>query len=234
MIGSLGNALLWADQSPAPSSGHTKTHHTSHHRRHHVSARHPKPAPHSQAVVAVEVPPAPEMLQWPVNDQPGNAAITWDSQGLKIEAANASLQQILKDVSMDTGAKVEGLASDERVFGAYGPGQARDVISQLLQGSGYNVVMIGDQGHGTPRQILLSARRSGDVQPGANNSQVNASSEDDTDSNDEQPPPPQFQPGNNPRPGFPPGGPPRTPQQQILQEMQQRQQQTQQPANPPN
>ena len=48
--------------------------------------------------------------------------------------------------------------SDERVFGAYGlRSQARDVLAQLLQGSGYNVIMIGDQGQGTPRQLLLSA-----------------------------------------------------------------------------
>jgi hypothetical protein len=158
--------------------------------------------------------------------------VTWDSKGLHIDAANSSLQQILKDVSTDTGARVEGLASDERVFGVYGPGQARDVISQLLQGSGYNVIMIGDQGHGTPRQILLSARRTGDAPPGVNGNQGNAN-EDDADP-DEQAAPPQFQPGNNPRPGLTPGGPPRTPQQQIIQEMQQRQQQTQQPNAPPN
>ena len=33
---------------------------------------------------------------------------------------------------------------DQRVFGTYGRGPARDVIAQLLDGSGYDVLMIGD------------------------------------------------------------------------------------------
>jgi hypothetical protein len=87
--------------------------------------------------------------------------VVWDSHGLSIVAANSSLIQILKDISAATGAKVEGLGVDERIFGTYGPGQARDVISQLLDGSGYNVLMVGDQGEGTPRQIELSNRPNG-------------------------------------------------------------------------
>jgi hypothetical protein len=99
-----------------------------------------------------------------VNETPGKPAITWDSQGLKIDATNSSLRQILNDVSTATGAKVEGFGTDERVFGEYGPGQARDVISQLLHGSGYNVLLIGDQGAGTPRQIVLSTRKAASTQ----------------------------------------------------------------------
>ena len=101
------------------------------------------------------------MPHWPLNDRPAEAFVVWDSHGLRINATNSSLQQILKDVSTATGTKVEGLTTDQRVFGNYGPGQARDVLSQLLQGSGYNVLMIGDQGQGVPRQILLSARQGG-------------------------------------------------------------------------
>jgi hypothetical protein len=219
-----------AEQAPTSPPKHVHAHKSSHHRKHRAAVH--KPVAPPPPVVVAEPPPAPELPKWPVNDQPADAAVTWDSKGLHIEAANSSLQQILKDVSTDTGAKVEGLAADERVFGAYGPGQARDVISQLLQGSGYNVIMIGDQGHGTPRQILLSTRQTGNALPGANNNQANPN-EDDSDA-DDQAAPPQFQPGNNPRPGFTPGGPPRTPQQQIIQEMQQRRQQQQQPNAPPN
>jgi hypothetical protein len=63
-------------------------------------------------------------------------------------ATNSSLQQILSDVSTATGVKVEGTPGDQRVYGSYGPAPARDVLSQLLDGSGYNVLMIGDQGEG--------------------------------------------------------------------------------------
>jgi hypothetical protein len=162
--------------------------------------------------------------KWPANDPPGQALVVWDSQGLRVDATNSSLQQILKDVSAATGTKVEGLGSDARIFGAFGPGQARDVISQLLQGSGYNVLMVGDQGQGTPREVLLSQRHSGDAQP-ANPTQP---SDEDADADE-----PAQQPAPAPnRPGFAPGGPPRTPQQ-IMQEMQQRQQQMQR-AQPQN
>ncbi|MGO9229522.1 MAG: hypothetical protein ACLQKA_09975 [Bryobacteraceae bacterium] len=175
-------------------------------------------------------PPAPELPHWPVKEKPNEASITWDSQGLRIDAANSSLEQILKDVSTATGVKVEGMGSDERIFGSYGPGQARDVLSQLLQGSGYNVLMIGDQGQGTPRQIVLTARNSGGPEPAKTNPAITPDEDADVDE------PPQQQeprPGNPPfRPGFAPGGPPRTPQQ--IQEMQQRQQQGQPPNNPPN
>lgn len=73
----------------------------------------------------------------------------------------------MEDVSAATGAKVEGLGADQRIFGAYGPGKAREVLSQLLDGTGYNVLMIGDQGEGTPRQIVLTTRGAASVQAAA-------------------------------------------------------------------
>jgi hypothetical protein len=197
------------------------------------SASDVKPAHHHQRPSAakhliVPVPAAlgpvtasmPEKPKWPAFDSPSPASVVWDSHGLSIEATNSSLEQILKDVSTATGAKVDGLTGDQRVFGAYGPGQARDVLSQLLLGSGYNVIMIGGQGQGAPKQILLSMRQSGAVQPVVKNNAGN-NEEDDVD----EPPPPQ-EPGPM-RPGFPPGTAPRTPQQ-IEQEMEQRREQMQQ------
>lgn len=189
------------------------------------------PAPADQPALT---PPLPEPPQWPVNETPAKASVTWDASGLKIQANNSSLHDILNEVSTDTGAKVEGMGTDERVFGEYGPGTARDVLSQLLHGSSYNVLMIGDQGAGTPRQIVLSARRSGPAQ-----SQANRASQDQPDEDvpepevDEQPPMPP--PMVNGRPAIPPmqqgpPGAPRTPQQ-VLQELQQRQQQIQDQQN---
>jgi hypothetical protein len=191
--------------------------------------------PADPSAPSVNAAPAPH---WPVNDQPTRAEVVWDSHGLTIDATNSSLQQILKDVSIATGATVEGLNGDERVFGAYGPGQARDVLSQLLQGAGYNVMMIGNQGQGAPRQILLTTRRSNDQSTQARGSANNNSDDDssDADSADDQnvPMPP-------PRPGFP-GGFPRNPQQrmqqfrqereQLLNQQQQQQQQQPQNTNP--
>lgn len=178
----------------------------------------------AQQDAAPAAPAAPELPKWPVNEKPGQATVTWDSHGLSIDAANSSLQQILKDISTATGATVDGLSSDERVFGAYGPGQARDVLSQLLLGAGYNIIMIGDRGQGAPRQILLSSRHSKADQSAANRTGANENDDDSADNDaDEQP----AQPQPPIRPGFP-GGPPRTPQQMMQERMQQRQQMIQQ------
>jgi hypothetical protein len=195
--------------------------------RHHAHPEQEAPAAQEQAAPA---PPQPETPQWPVNETPVKPAITWDSQGLRIEANNASLHDILNEVSAHTGAKVEGMGTDERVFGEYGPGAARDVISQLLHGSNYNVLMIGDQGEGTPRQIVLSARRTG-TPANARANQDQQSDEDYTPEEpqaDDQPVQPPVMNGRPPMQVVPQGPPgaPRTPQQ-VLQELQQRQQQLQ-------
>ena len=136
----------------------------------------------------VVTPPPPEPPHWPANDRPADASVTWDSHGLLITAQNSSLKQILDDVSAATGAKVEGLGADQRIFGAYGPGKAREVLSQLLDGTGYNVLMIGDQGEGTPRQIVLTSRNgSSTTQAAAASPAPPAASaaEDDPEPNDE-------------------------------------------------
>jgi len=179
------------------------------------------------APVAVTPPPMPN---WPVNDKPNPASVVWDANGLRINATNSSLQQILSEVSTETGTKVEGMGADQRVYGQYGPGQARDVLSQLLQGSGYNVLLAGDLGHGAPREIVLSPRQGGPTNAPAG---MNRPQQDADEDNPEQPEDTPVQPiqnpqtQNGPRPGFGPNGPMRTPQQ-VMEEMQQRQLQQQQ------
>ncbi len=186
------------------------------------------------------------MPDWPINDKPIPASVVWDATGLRINASNSSLQQILSEVSTETGTKVEGLNADQRVYGEYGPGEARDVLSQLLHGSGYNVLLAGDIGQGAPREIILSPRQTGPNSPPntAMNRPQQESDEDVPEQPEDQPPiqAPQMQ--NTQRPGFGPGGPVRTPQQ-VMEEMQQRQilqqqqlqeqqqQQQQQQQNPP-
>ena len=184
-----------------------------------------RPAAVPQKLPETAAPPAPKAPNWPANDHPTDAKVVWNSQGLRIDAANSSLSQILNEVSTVTGTKVEGLgpgdhASDQRIFGTYGPGPARDVLRKLLYGSGYNILMIGDQGQGTPRSIVLSAQTRGGPPQASNNEP--AAVDENADAAD-QPEEPQPQPPSI-RNGFAPGAPPRTPQQ-IMQEMQQRQQQ---------
>jgi hypothetical protein len=155
--------------------------------------------------------------------------VVWDSHGLAIQASNSSLDQILRDVATYTGAQVEGMGKDQRIFGNYGPGPARDVLSSLLDGSGYNVMMIGGSGDQAPQQIILSTSAAGTPQPPNTATQPSEQQEDQdvpTEQNVEQ----DYRPPEYPMPPRNPfGGPPaRTPQelqQQIQQQQQQRQQQ---------
>jgi len=227
-------APLVAAQAPMPTDAPGSPAHRPHAHPRPAAAQPLTPAPApasetSEAHAAEGTTATPETPHWPVNDQAAVAAVTWDSQGLRIDAANSSLQQILKDISTATGAKVEGMSTDERVFGAYGPGQARDVLSQLLQGAGYNVMMIGDQGQGAPREILLSVRRSSDAQAANNKSGANNGDEDAADNEPDEPP---VQPQPMPmRPGFGPGGPRGGPQRMQDMRNQQQPPQNNQPQN---
>ena len=213
-----------AQTSPPPPSASPATHHPRAAARSHTSkAAKPSPEP-------TPPPPAPIMPDWPINDQPKAASITWDSKGLTIDAANSSLRQILSDVATTTGMKVEGMGTDERVYGDYGPGSASDVLSDLLRGTGYNFLLMGQQSPGTPLEIVLSARNTAAPAP-AHPAAQNDNSDDSGDSEIDD----RLQPEPSPiRPNFAPGAaaPPRTPQQ-IMEEMQQRQQQMQQQQNPP-
>lgn len=218
-----------AAQPPTTTTATPKT--PVHHQRKRPSAAYPALATQPLEPISVALtPPAPEQPKWPAFDPAAHASVVWDSHGLHIDAANSSLQQILNEVALQTGLKVEGLTSDQRVFGAFGPGQPRDVLSQLLQGSGYNVIMIGDQGQGTPREVLLSTRQAANTQPAVRNNPV--SSDDDAEPDD---PPVQPEP-QVVRPPLPPGAPPRSPQQFEMQQRQQQMQmqQQQQQANPQN
>ena len=127
---------------------------------------------------AAQLAPAVSVPDWPANEQPSDAIVTWDSQGLRVVAVNSSLTQILKAIATQTGATLEGANKDERVFGVYGPGPARDVISQLLDGSGYNVLLVGELRQGAPRHIILTARTAAAPEPGKVNGQSTAEDQD--------------------------------------------------------
>jgi hypothetical protein len=191
-----------------------------------------KPEPQPLAVQEAPPPPPPPP-DWPVNDKAVQASVDWNGRNLSIAATNSSLQQILHDVSTATGVKVEGDAADERIYGSFGPAPAREVLTELLDGSGYNVLMVGDKGEGTPRELVLTARTQVAPQSAAGNVQNGQNSEEEQP--EEPEPVDQSNPGtrrpfgvNPPQPGQG-----RTPEQ-VIQEMQQRQQllQQQQQAQP--
>jgi len=225
-------AAVVQSPTPAPSSQLQKSTTANSSKttvRHSAKARQKKAAEVQAAVEPVK-PPAPPPPDWPVNDKAEAASVGWNGKDLSIAATNSSLAQILQDVSTATGVKVEGLGADQRVFGKYGPADARDVLAELLDGSGYNVMIIGDKGEGIPRQLVLTDKVKGASPVNGPTNQQNQNGDDDAVEEPEQPeqPPMQRPFGVPPQPGL--GQ--RTPQQ-MMQELQQRQQQQLQNASPP-
>ncbi len=92
------------------------------------------------------------MLQQPARE----AQIVFAGDTLSIHADNSSLAGILRQFAAKSGMRIEGLASDERVFGTFGPGAPRDVLADLLNGTSYNLVLLGDLSNGAPRQLILT------------------------------------------------------------------------------
>ena len=216
-----------------------KTAHPVHSSKH-AARKHAKPEPPVAAVAPIVQPPPPPP-DWPVNDKPVPASVSWNGRNLTIAATNASLQQILTEVSTATGVKVEGAEADQRIFGSFGPAPAREVLSQLLDGSGYNVLIIGDKGEGTPRELVLTARTHTAANNPRGNAQSNQNSDDETPDEPEQPEPTNVIQQHRPFTMQPGQG--RSPEQlqeeqriEQLREQQQQQQQQQlqpQPQPPP-
>ncbi len=184
--------------------------------------------PAAQAVA----PPTTAVAAPSLLDQPAQAAKVDLSGGkLTVEADNSSLTAILHQVSSSAGMTIDGLNKDVRVFGTYGPGDPRDILSSLLDGTGYNVVMFGKTSAGTPSQLALTTRGAALLKGSQGMQHAAAQNQED----DEDPQPTQYQdpappPAAPPANPNPPNGGVRSPQQMLqeLQQMHQQQQQEQQ------
>jgi hypothetical protein len=207
-------------------------------------------APLTASQPAAPPPVAPQTAS-SLLDQPAKPAqVHVDAGQLSVKADNSTLSNILHDISSQTGMTVDGLSRDLRIFGTYGPASPREVLSALLDGAGYNIMMVGSLDNGAPRQLMLTPRTGGGAAaPGPGSSggrqmqgvrQNNGDDDDDStpDQQDAQPPRPEPNPPEaTPQPDqTPPAGQPgqiKTPQQ-MLQELQQirQQQMQQQQANP--
>jgi hypothetical protein len=175
--------------------------------------------PEAASVLAPASPPVAQPAAAPAYGAPRpslldqtakRAEITITPLAMTIKADNSALSQILHDISGSTGMKVEGLEKDERVFGTYGPGDAHTVLLSLLQGSGYNVLMVGQTASGAPRELSLTQRSTGPgASPGSVQVQRNSQEDEEPDSDPDipqtvpEPQPPQLinqQPSGAPQP----------------------------------
>jgi hypothetical protein len=169
-------------------------------------------AKHAAPAAAQPEPKQPLSL---LEQPPQPPTITLSGGRLTVKADNSSLVDILNRLEKSGGMSVTGLDQDQRVFGVYGPGNPRDILTQLLEGAGYNMLMLGVTDQGTPRELVLSARGDAPPSPPQSFPQQQPSFQQPLFQRQQAPPPPH---GNL-------NFPVRSPAQMYQQMMQQRQQQ---------
>lgn len=94
-------------------------------------------------------PMAPTMRE--IEEQPAN--VEYANGQVAVLAANSSLSEIIRDVARRAGMAVKGDVIDERVFGTYGPAAPAEVLTQLLKGTGSNMMVLAGISH-VPELIL--------------------------------------------------------------------------------
>jgi hypothetical protein len=184
--------------------------------------------------------------------------VTYQNGQLTIIASNSTLGDILRAVRKQTGAEIEIPEAKERVVTHLGPGPARDVLVELLNGSRFNYVLLGSpQNAGALTRVVLVAKSGPDnasdvnrptpqTQPGMDQSANMGQPQDVPDANDAEVPEENAddntdQSADTDQPIAQPDQPEVKTPQQMLQEMQQRQlqlqqqlqMQQQQPGQPP-
>jgi hypothetical protein len=107
--------------------------------------------------------PPPPPAQLP----PSHAEVTYTGGALFVSASNSSLNQILREISSETGIKISGGVADERVFGRYGPDAPAQILSALLDGTGSNMLLVHGDGD-NPAELVLTPRRGGPSSPNPN------------------------------------------------------------------
>jgi hypothetical protein len=197
----------------------------------------------------VEQPPLPSGPTGPVQQVPLDSIgavppqVTFQNNQLTIVAPNSTLADILRAVRKQTGAEIEIPPAPERVVTHLGPGPARSVVAELLNGSRFNYILLGSPADDSVlARVVLVAKSGPDLtaMPGGAQAGVaqnpqnpqdssqdmnDSQSADDSANDDNTPEPPAAEAEQAPNP--PEQNAIKTPQQ-MLQEMQQRQMQLQQ------
>jgi hypothetical protein len=188
---SVANPASTAPASSAPSAG----------RRHKKEKATP--------VAAVPQPPPipPTLEQTP----PTPPRITYQGGQLSIDARNSTLAQVLRAVQSQTGASMEipASASNERVVTQLGPGQPKDVLNSLLNGSKFDYIILGVTGNpGAVQKVILTSRQNSgpNVNVAQNNNQPQSPEADDEAQAEEVVPVNEAEENPTPEQPLPPGG----------------------------
>jgi hypothetical protein len=108
--------------------------------------------------------PVADAVSTPVVQAGSIADVTYASGLLTISADNSSLNQILREIARQTGMKITGSVSDERVFGRYGPSTPARALASLLDGTGSNM-LLRETASNAPAELILTPRQGGPTPP---------------------------------------------------------------------
>ena len=211
----------------------------------------------SQATPAPSVEAAPPPPPTPAQMPAVPANVVFQDGLLTIAAENSTLADVLTQVRAKTGANIDvppGAASQRVVMHA-GPLPPRDALAALLNGSGFDYVIVGsEQDPQSVQRVILSPHHNGAVRASgmvAPARQPTGDPDVEEVPSENVPPPPPTQPQQTVQPrSMPPQGTPgagpqtanpgdsqqvKTPQQLLeeLQRLQQQRQQQQNQQNPP-
>jgi hypothetical protein len=121
---------------------------------------------------APQLPPLPSGPTGPVPQIPLDSiapvmpTVSYDKGQLTIVAPNSTLGDILRAVRKQTGAEIDVPDAKERVVTHLGPGPAREVIADLLNGSRFNYVLLGSPEDGNVLSRVVLVAKSGPDNPG--------------------------------------------------------------------
>jgi hypothetical protein len=124
----------------------------------------------------VPLPPLPSGPTGPVPQIPLDSMkpvppqVSFQDGQLTIVAPNSTLGDILRAVRKQTGAEIEVPEASERVVTHLGPGPAREVIADLLNGSRFNYVLLGSADNGSQLTRVVLVMKTGPENAGMNNS----------------------------------------------------------------
>lgn len=116
-----------------------------------VTGSAPKPTGAISSLVADHVHFAPAHVDW----TPGLISVT---------AENASLAEVIREISRKTGMLVTGEVPDEAIYGTYGPASPDMVLTTLLRGTKCNMVLHVN-GQRVPTELVLTVRNSAPTPP---------------------------------------------------------------------
>ena len=105
--------------------------------------------------------PSPSQLEpLPAEPPQPSVNVTYENGMLSIRADRATLSQVLYEVHLRTQAEIAipAGAEQEKVIAELGPAPARNVLAELLNGSAYNFIFVGDE---QSLQRVILTRREG-------------------------------------------------------------------------